>query len=105
MKYMMTYVMLMKYMMKHLMKYDYISQPVDLDGFGLWSCTREFSGQRPAFGLQWDLLISTYKQMARGQRPVKTATPRQCTVFFSVIELETNKLKGDKEGPVATPRN
>jgi hypothetical protein len=52
MKYMMTYVMLMKYMMKHLMKYDYISQPVDLDGFGLWSCTREFSGQRPAFGLQ-----------------------------------------------------
>ena len=51
MKYMMTYVMLMKYM-KDLMKYDYISQPVDLDGFGLWSCTREFSGQRPAFGLQ-----------------------------------------------------
>ena len=48
---------------------------------------------------------STYKQMARGQRPVKTATPRQCTVFFSVIELETNKLKGDKEGPVPTPRN
>ena len=57
----MTYVMLMKYMMKHLMKYDYISQPVDLDGFGLWSCTREFSGQRPAFGLQWDLLAPISK--------------------------------------------
>ena len=52
MKYRMKYMMLIKYIMKHLMKYDYTSQPVDLDGFGLWSCTREVSGQLPAFGLQ-----------------------------------------------------